>query len=112
MMSESDLDRAMSALARCVGKAGSQAAFERRTGIRQQTISKRLKKRIPLQSEREVDICHREFGEARHDLRPDLYPLEDSPPARHPAEQPPADAPTPTAGGSSSSDDGIEGIAA
>lgn len=95
-MTDSDLDTAMAALLRAVGIAGGQAPFERKTGLRQQTISYRLANRIPLRSGDEVLKVENATGVSRHDLRPDLYPREESP------AHPPAPQPLP-AGGSSSS---------
>lgn len=94
-MDDSHLDVAMAAYRRAVGLLGGQVSFEKATNIRQQTTSYRLRNRIPLQSAAEVMAVESATGVSRHDLRPDLYPREDSlahPPAGGP--------PPPPAGGS------------
>ena len=101
-------------LALACRKAGGQSALARLIGKHQTTISDQLFARGQIWAE-DVLTIERELGISRHELRPDLYPLEDTQPARHPAEQPPAGSPTSPAGGSSSGAEdntGIEGIAA
>lgn len=102
-MDESQLATAMDAYRRAVGRAGGQAPFGRLTGIKQQTTSKRLAKSTPLQSQDEVLKVEAATGVSRHELRPDLYPREESP--RAPAGNRGLDA-----GGSSSSS--LEGVQA
>lgn len=75
-MDAPELSIAMAAFRRAVGRAGSQAAFERLTGIRQQTVSNRLRNDIPLQGASEVLAVEAATGVSRHELRPDLYPPE------------------------------------
>lgn len=59
-----------------IEKAGGQVALAKLLGLRQSHISnwRNRNKRIP--AERVLDI-ERVTGVSRHDLRPDLYPLED-----------------------------------
>lgn len=70
-MSTDGLDAAIS-------KAGSQKALADLLGLRQSHISnwKNRNKRIP--AERVLDV-ERATGVPRHELRPDLYPLEELP---------------------------------
>ena len=78
-MDTTQLAHSMASLRRAVGIAGGQVALERLTGIRQQTLSYRLNNEIPLQSGDEVVAVEAATGVSRHDLRPDLYPREDTP---------------------------------
>ena len=77
-MDDSQLQQAMVAFRRAVALCGSQAEFGRRTGIKQQTVSIRLAKNQPLKGDREVLAVEAATGVSRHDLRPDIYPLESS----------------------------------
>lgn len=81
-----------SALADAVRKAGSQTAFGRIVGKNQSVIHDWLRESRPLPAEL-VLLVERQLGVSRHDLRPDLYPREDSPahPSAHQASQDPAD---------------------
>lgn len=63
------------ALARAVRQAGSQSAFGRIVGKRQSTIFDWLSNSTPLPAEL-VLLVERETGVSKHDLRPDIYPLE------------------------------------
>ena len=55
-----------------VVQAGSQSAFQRRTGIKQQTVSNLLRRGDLLPPEY-VLTTEREFGVSRHVLRPDIF---------------------------------------
>lgn len=104
-MDDSELQIAMRGLQRAVAAAGGQAAFERKTGIKQQTVSYRLLNRIPLKSADEVAIVEAATGVSRHELRPDIYPIEPprAPGQSHasPGATSAAGAPCPAAGVSS-----------
>lgn len=58
-----------------VDAAGSQSAFERRTGLKQQTVSNILR-RGDVTPPEYVLATEREFQISRHVLRPDIYPVE------------------------------------
>ena len=80
-MDESWLPEAMKALRSAVAATGGQAPFERKTGLKQQTISHRLRNDIPLQGSEEVlavEAALADLGQpvTRHDLRPDIYPRD------------------------------------
>lgn len=77
-MDESQLEVAMRAFRRAVAFAGGQAPFERLTGLKQQTVSYRLRNDIPLKSAEEVLNVEAATGVSRHDLRPDIYPRNES----------------------------------
>lgn len=62
-------------LAKAVRQAGSQSAFGRIVGKRQSTVFDWLSNSTPLPAEL-VLLVERETGVSRHDLRPDIYPLE------------------------------------
>jgi DNA-binding transcriptional regulator YdaS (Cro superfamily) len=64
-----------SPLALAVRKIGSQSAFARLIGRGQATVHDWLRDGKPLPGEYVLAI-ERETGISRHDLRPDLYPLE------------------------------------
>lgn len=64
-------------------------------GKHQTTVFERIRDKKPCWAE-DVLLLERETGISRHDLRPDLYPREESP------AHPPATEPLP-AGGSSAS---------
>mgnify|MGYP000020540069 CR=1 FL=1 len=83
------------ALKKAIAVAGSQSALARILGTRQSTVSAWLLRGTPLPAERVLPI-EEATGVSRHDLRPDLYPREESP------AHPPATPPLP-AGGSSAS---------
>ena len=63
------------ALAKAVRIAGSQSAFGRLIEKRQSVINGWLAKDRPLPGEFVLTI-ERTTGVSRHDLRPDLYPLD------------------------------------
>jgi DNA-binding transcriptional regulator YdaS (Cro superfamily) len=77
------LSAAVAAFRESVRRAGGQSGFERITGARQQTISYRLKKGMPVPGEY-VLRAEEGTGVSRHLLRPDLYPV-DHPPGFRPA---------------------------
>jgi len=66
-----------SALRDALGKAGNnQSRFAAAIGTSQQLVSYWLSKRRPLPAEYVLAAERAGFG-SRHDLRPDLYPLEE-----------------------------------
>lgn len=106
-MEPNQLDHAMMAFRRGIGRLGSQTAAVPVLKLSQQAISKRLKNSIPLQSQDEVLAFEAATGISRHDLRPDLYPREEdtSPlhqtaqvPSAHPSAPAAQKAPQPPAG--------------
>lgn len=66
-----------SALERAVDKAGSQSKFADAIGASQQIVSYWLAKGRPLPAEY-VLAAESALGISRHELRPDIYPLEDA----------------------------------
>ena len=70
-----------SPLARAVRSIGSQSAFGRLLGKRQSVVHGWLREQRPLPAEYVLQV-EKETGISRHDLRPDLYPLEDVPPVQ------------------------------
>jgi DNA-binding transcriptional regulator YdaS (Cro superfamily) len=66
------------ALARAVSHAGSQAAFARLIGVTQQAVSKWTADNKPLPHMHVLKV-EAETGISRHELRPDLYPIEEAP---------------------------------
>jgi DNA-binding transcriptional regulator YdaS (Cro superfamily) len=64
-----------SPLALAVRKAGSQSAFARLIGRGQATIHDWLKEGKQLPGEYVLTV-ERETGVSKHDLRPDLYPVD------------------------------------
>lgn len=74
-MNATQQQAAATAFAETVASAQSQSAFERRTGLKQQTVSNLLKRGGLLPAEY-VLVTEREFGVSRHLLRPDIYPVE------------------------------------
>jgi len=90
-----DSNAPLAALKNAIAIAGSQSALARILGTRQSTVSAWLLRGTPLPAERVLPI-EEATGVSRHDLRPDLYPREESP------AHPPATEPLP-AGGSSAS---------
>lgn len=87
--------------------AGGQAKLARILGLSQSTVNSWFRRRSELPAQHVLTV-EKATGVSRHELRPDLYPLEDTPqPAQQSAAQPPASAPSPgssleSAGGSSS----------
>lgn len=71
-------------LAHAVRKVGSQSAFGRLVGKSQTSVHELLRDGKPLWAE-SVLIVERETGISRHDLRPDIYPREESPSAEEAA---------------------------
>lgn len=69
---------ASEALRRAVAAKGSQVAFAGFIGVGQPSVSKWLKKGVPLPAEHVLKV-EAETGVSRHDLRPDLYPREPAP---------------------------------
>jgi len=80
--------------------AGGQSAIGKLCEKTQGAVSKRLAAKREIWAEGVLAV-EAATGISRHDLRPDLYPREDSP------AQPPAGAPSPPAGGSSSALEGV-----
>lgn len=68
---------ANTALERAVKQIGGQSAFARLHGVSQPTVWAWLKQGKSLPAEF-VLATERETGISRHDLRPDLYPREES----------------------------------
>jgi DNA-binding transcriptional regulator YdaS (Cro superfamily) len=68
-------------LADAIRVAGSQSAFGRMIGRPQSTIHGWLQKNLPLPAEHVLTV-ERHTGISRHRLRPDLYPIHDSPAGR------------------------------
>jgi DNA-binding transcriptional regulator YdaS (Cro superfamily) len=66
-----------SALAKAVRASGSQTAFGRLIGKRQSVIHDWLRDRKPLPAEH-VFAVEGATGISRHELRPDIYPVESS----------------------------------
>ena len=87
MALQDDID---SPLAKAVRIVGTQAKFGELVGKAQSRVNHWLKHNIPLPAESVIAV-EKATGISRHDLRPDIYPREEqSSPARHSAEQPPA----------------------
>jgi DNA-binding transcriptional regulator YdaS (Cro superfamily) len=75
-MSEPTPKRLHAALRRAVEKAGNnQSRFAAAVGTSQQLVSYWLKNARPLPGEYVLKAERAGFG-SRHDLRPDLYPIE------------------------------------
>ena len=65
----------MSAIDKAIKKAGNQSALSRLIGVAQQNISYWVKNnQVPASFVLKIE---KETGISRHELRPDLYPLED-----------------------------------
>lgn len=80
---------------RAVRLAGSQSALAKIAGRSQPTVSLWIKGNMKLPAECVLPV-EAALGIPRHDLRPDLYPIEDTqPPAQHSAAQPSASVATP-----------------
>jgi DNA-binding transcriptional regulator YdaS (Cro superfamily) len=67
----------MDALTLAVENAGGQSALARKVGLRQQAIWHwiNVSKRVPAERVLAVEAAS---GVPRHELRPDIYPPEDS----------------------------------
>ena len=65
----------MRGLVRAIDAAGSQSELARRLGTRQSTVSSWLLRsgRVPAEFVLKVEAA---TGISRHDLRPDIYPIE------------------------------------
>lgn len=109
-------------LALAVRKAGSQTAFGKLIGRTQSTIQTWLVTNKDLPAEYVLEV-ESKLGIPRHELRPDLYPIENppqDPPGQPPAQgEGPASRPAetdnaggPLSGSNSSDSDPLEGIAA
>jgi len=77
MMTGTTLDDSIDSLRRAVKVAGSQLAFAGIIGVTQSAVSKMLAANRPLDGDY-VLAAERGTGISRHDLRPDLYPRDDS----------------------------------
>ncbi|HEX8402258.1 MAG TPA: YdaS family helix-turn-helix protein [Allosphingosinicella sp.] len=64
-----------------VEMVGSQSATARLLGVSQASIWQRLSKRQPAAAQHVLTL-ERHTGISRHRLRPDLYPIHDSPAGR------------------------------
>jgi DNA-binding transcriptional regulator YdaS (Cro superfamily) len=62
-------------IAAAVRLAGSQSAFARIVGRRQSTVYEWLSKGKALPAEHVLTV-ERAIGVSRHDLRPDIYPID------------------------------------
>ena len=71
-MDDRQITRAAKAFRDVVDRAGSQSAFQRRTGLIQQTCSAILGREGMIPPEY-VLVTEREFGVSRHILRPDIF---------------------------------------
>ena len=65
------------AVAECCKMAGSQAALGKVLGVSQTSVWRWLKGYSPFPAEY-VLATERLYGVSRHDLRPDIYPIEES----------------------------------
>jgi DNA-binding transcriptional regulator YdaS (Cro superfamily) len=66
----------MDAIKRAIESAGSQTALAIAVGVRPQAVQKwQASGRIPAERVLQVEVA---TGVSRHELRPDLYPLEGS----------------------------------
>lgn len=74
----SDCESPQRAFERAVKVAGRQVAFARLIGKTQSAVSKRLSSGQPCWPE-DVLKVEEATGISRHDLRPDIYPRDDSP---------------------------------
>jgi len=79
-----------SALARAIRLAGSQTAFGRLLGKRQSVVNDWLRFERPLPAEHVLAV-ETATGISRHELRPDIYPIDEppmpgTPPGGAPAE--------------------------
>lgn len=65
----------MSAISKAVEKAGSQAALAKLLGISSQAVHKMLSAdRVPAERVLKIEEV---TGVSRHELRPDLYPVDE-----------------------------------
>ncbi len=73
-MNADELQTALAAFDEAIAISGSQSAFERETGARQQNVSNWIKRGKPLPAEF-VLAAEKATGVSRHRLRPDIYPF-------------------------------------
>jgi len=67
----------MEALRLACERVGGVTALAVRLGVEQPVVSNWIKRgRVPVDPVNQVLAIERETGVARHDLRPDIYPLE------------------------------------
>ena len=72
------LEKEMRALKRAIAIAGSQSALARIIGVNQQNVNHWLLKGSRVPAEYVIPIERASYGQVkRHELRPDLYPIED-----------------------------------
>lgn len=67
-------------LQRAIASLGSQAAMARLLGVAQPSVWKWLSARKPLPAQHVLRV-EAATGISRHELRPDLYPIEEKAPA-------------------------------
>jgi DNA-binding transcriptional regulator YdaS (Cro superfamily) len=82
---------------KAVRAAGSQAQLRRLLDVPQSTLNSWLRRKMELPPQHVLKV-ERSLGIPRHELRPDIYPLDNAAPpplAQQPAGQPPASAPCP-----------------
>lgn len=101
-MEDSDLQTAMRAFHRAIAFAGGRAPMGAMLGMSDRAVGYRIRNNVPLKSPAEVEKVEAATGVSRHDLRPDLYPREDTPRA------PAGESPQPLVGGPSLST--LEGV--
>ncbi len=65
-------------LAEAVRRAGSQSSFGKLIGRNQSTVFDWLRLNKPVPAELVIAV-ERETGVSRHDLRPDIYPVDQQP---------------------------------
>ena len=65
-------------LAEAVRRAGSQSSFGKLIGRNQSTVFDWLRLNKPVPAELAITV-ERETGVSRHDLRPDIYPVDKQP---------------------------------
>lgn len=71
----------LQALLKCRDKAGSDSQLARDLGVPQSTMWRWINETKKLPAEY-VLLAERRFGVSRHELRPDIYPIERSRPRR------------------------------
>lgn len=72
--------RAQSGLVRAIEALGGQSALGRIIGKNQSTVHDWVRKQKPLPAEHVLTV-EAATGISRHELRPDLYPVEDTAPS-------------------------------
>lgn len=83
----SNLESSLQAFHRAIDCAGGQSAFGRLIGRPQSTVWEWVDRRKPLPSEYVLKV-EAATGISRHDLRPDIYPVEAGAPPVSPASFP------------------------